>query len=439
MRIYFDHFLENIRGKFWVIPLLCLFFAALFAAVNLFLDSTLNSGRLFSDDIYKLFKHSDSVNTLLSTTATAVLGVAGVAFSITIASLTLASQQFGPRLLRNFLLDRLNQIVIGFFIATFLYCVLLLQFSSAVLDHENIPIISISWLLIIIVVDLLLLVFFIHHTATAIQADNIIADVYKDLLEHLDRIFPEDTENPKKQEQCDNKLNQEGHEIIIETSGYLRAIDIERLLKVVEKNDWILRVNYHPGNFITEGCALATCLNLDTLDEKDQNEINKHFLMGNVRTPEQDVEFAIHQLVEVALRALSPSINDPFTAITCIHWLGNAIASLLNRDFPPEYRFDEEGNLRLQLKQFTFKGMLDAAFNQIRQYSANNVAVALVLLETLSTLGEQAQNYSRAFAIVEQINATYQSAKKLTEDKHDLAVLDKYQKRARGILARFSK
>lgn len=420
------HLLELLTVNFWMTPLLFLLMAALLAFVNIYLDRALFSGWGETLPFPFYFKDADSFRSLLSLTAGAMLGVTGVAFSITIASLTLASQQFGPRLLRNFMKTQFNQVVMGFFIGTFLYCVLLLQFSSTLEEINLTPVISLATLLVLIITDLLLLVFFFHHTAMSIQADTIITEVHQELSARLEALFPEtaETSDPVPvaalQTQEQQRFEEQGHAVRAQQSGYLQAIDVTGLLSYVTEQDMALKLAFRPGDFLMQGCCLGWSLSQETPDEDVQTAINRYLIVGDTRTAEQDAEYAVRQLVEIAVRAMSPGINDPFTAITCIDRLGNALAFLLNRQFPVERHFDESARLRLQLKPFTFSGIMAVAFNQIRQNTAFHVAVIISLLEILRGLAAQAHTHEQQSAIKEQADAIYVTCQDEVKAKADM-------------------
>lgn len=420
------HLLELLTVNFWMTPLLFLVMAAVLAFMNIHLDRALFSawGEKLPFPFY--FKDAENFRSLLSLTAGAMLSVTGVAFSITIASLTLASQQFGPRLLRNFMKTQFNQVVMGFFIGTFLYCVLLLQFSSTLEEINLTPVISLATLLGLIITDLLLLVFFFHHTAMSIQADTIITEVHQELSARLETLFPDALETSgdasaiAAQTQEQERFGKQGHAVQAQQSGYLQAIDVGGLLHYVTEHDMALKLAFRPGDFMMQGCCLGLCLSQDAPDEGAQTAINRYLIMGNTRTAEQDAEYAVRQLVEIAVRAMSPGINDPFTAITCIDRLGNALAFLLTRQFPAEQHFDENARLRLQLKPFSFSGMMAAAFNQIRQNTAFHVAVIISLLETLQGLAAQAGTQEQRKAIKAQADAIYVACQDEVKAQADL-------------------
>jgi uncharacterized membrane protein len=425
MKTRIIHFFEIISANFWMIPLFSLMLGAGLAFLNFYLDKTVFAEHVEYSQLFLYFNNSQNIRTLLSVSATSVLGVAGVSFSITIASLTLASQQFGPRLLRNFMLDRFNQVVLGCFIGTFLYCFLMLQFTSSMDLEKTTPFISMIGLLVLIILSLLLLVFFIHHIAVAIQADSVISDVDRELVAQMNVIFPENCEENQDQlklkvpENLDSKFKQKGQEVHSQKSGYLQAIDLDNIIAFVTDNDCAIKFNIKPGDFIMRRSVIAYYLENSKSDKDSiENQINSKLIIGIKSSAEQDPEFAIRQLVEVAVRALSPGINDPFTAVTCIDRLGNNIAYLMDRQFPAEHHIDESGHLRVQLKPFTFNGIVEASFNQIRQHGENDIAVTIHLLRTLHKLILQARTSEQAEALKTQAEA-------ISTEKHEKNIAKK--------------
>ncbi|CAA6805533.1 MAG: DUF2254 domain-containing protein [uncultured Thiotrichaceae bacterium] len=422
------HWLEIMSATFWLIPLVLLIAAILLAYVNIHLDKLLFSESPFSFLFY--FNDKDNIRTLLSLTGGAILGVAGVTFSITIASLTLASQQFGPRLLRNFMQNYFNQIVIGIFISTFLYSVLILQFTDAMDEKNFVPVISMSTLLALIILNLLILVFFIHHTAASIQADTVIDDVYQELESRLYKLFPDTGETTSQQptaqlpDDLQKRFANEGQPVCAQCSGYLQALDHSALQSFTTEQDLTLRMNFRPGDFIIKGCELATCLSPEKLDDEIATTLDNALIVGNKATAEQDAEYAIRQLVEIALRALSPGINDPFTAISCINRLGQAIAFVAKREFPNPNYFDDNTKLRLLLAPLDFEGMVEAAFNQIRQNTSHHVDIIISLLDTFQHLAVQVQNEVQAKVLLTQVEAIQQTCVTHIEAEMDKAAIN---------------
>jgi uncharacterized membrane protein len=395
MGIKIRNFWYRLQESFWFLPVVMAGAAVLLSFVTIAIDKMF----LYREDVQHWWIYSggpDGARTVLSVIAGSMITVAGVVFSITIVVLSLASSQFGPRLIRNFMNVRANQMVLGTFVATFIYGVLVLRTVNAILEARFVPGLSVTIAVVMSLLSLGVLIYFIHSVSESIQAQNIIARVCRDLDKALDRIFPEkmgreDLSNgPIKRDYvipkaCDRDVCQ----VTADSSGYLQALDNEALMRIAVEENLLIHLGYRPGNFITRGSVLVTVWPGERVDEGLSEKINAVFILGPERTLEQDVEFAISQLVEIAVRALSPGINDPITANTCIDWLGVSLSQLANRKMPSSHRFDQEGRLRVICKPFEFEGMVDAAFNMIRQNSQSVATVSIHLLETIATIAAQ--------------------------------------------------
>lgn len=387
---------ETIQTSFWFVPLL-LVLAAIGSAIGLiFLDSTIDFkpagalGYLFSGG-------AEAARGILSTIAGAMLAVAGTVFSITLVALTLASSQFGPRLLRNFMHDRLNQIVLGAYIATFIYCLLVLRTVKSDHDLDFIPNLSILFAIVVAVANIFLLIIFIHHISLGIQADTVISESYKNLNDSIEKLFPDQDKEQDSQllaSRAQATLNAHIVADVVKShqDGYLQVIDYDRLLELAHEHDLFIKILTRPGGFVVKQQPLAKVHARKQTDEKLLHHIRGSIIIGGQRTPLQDVEFAIRQMVEVAARALSPGINDPFTAITCIDNLTATLAHLTRAHFPEKYRCDDDGAPRVEVHPLNFAGLIDASFNQIRQYGERSPSVLIRLMESLDTL----MNFARS-------------------------------------------
>ena len=399
---------RSISSNFWFIPVLMVLLAVGLSIIMQEIDKRVwIQSYPFFDLLYA--GDPEGARSVLTTVASSMITVAGVVFSLTMVVLTLASSQFGPRLLRNFMSDRGNQIVLGTFVATFIYCLLILQTIKTTGEEVFAPSISVSFAIVLAMVNIGVFIYFIHHISTSIQADRIVAKVFGELEKDLQRLFPEGRKcmvDEKKQRELlqifENVKNESGLTTIAPKSGYLRTIAEDSLLEIAKQNELILHVQYHPGEFIVAGGSLVIAYGAKDFEEETSEQIIACFRLGSQRTPDQDPEFAIHQLVEVALRALSPGINDPFTAITCIDYLGAALCYLIHKEFPTQFHCDDEGKLRLIMQPTNFTGMLNAAFDQIRQYGQTSVAVTIHLLEVLKTIAAQARSTEQYQSILRQ-------------------------------------
>jgi uncharacterized membrane protein len=344
---------------------------------------------------------------VLSAIASSMMTVAGVAFSVTIVALTLASQQFGPRLLRNFMRDTGNQIVLGTFIATFTYCLIVLRTIRSG-DTEFVPNISVTIAMLLALASLGVLIYFIHHVAVSIQAPEVIALVAKDLDNSIERLFPEKLGRPPEPEQQDwseemvKEFDRDGDTVTSTESGYLQSIDTNHLMKVATEKNLVLLLKYRPGDFLFESSELVKSKPRGSIDDETADKMQQAFILGTQRTHLQDVEFSVEQLVEVAVRALSPGINDPFTAINCIDRIAAALCLLARRSFPSAFRYDEHRNLRVIARSVDFCGIVNAAFDPIRQYGQSSAPVTIRLLEAIAMVATCARREEDRKVLLDQ-------------------------------------
>lgn len=379
------------RSSYWFIPAIMTVSVIVLSNITIYLDKMLLEGGWFESLGMIYTNKPEGARALLSTVAGSMITVASLVFSITIVTLTLASTQFGPRLLYNFMRDTGNQIVLGTFIATFVYCLLVLRTIRGGEESPFVPHLSTTIGVILALLSISVLIYFIHHVATSIQASNVITGVSDNLESIINASFPEKLgyEKPEHRQwwitpsDIPTSFDEESQQIVAPESGYLRKVDYETIYQLARKKDAILKILNRPGQFIVEGSPIVLAWPAYIIDKEIGKNIISAFSLGKHRTSEQDVEFAVDQLVEIAVRSLSPGINDPFTAIMCIDQLSARLCQIAERVLPREYRYDEKNQLRLIAKPTTFADILNSAFNQIRQYGRESAAVTIRLLEAL--------------------------------------------------------
>jgi uncharacterized membrane protein len=420
----------TVRSSYWFVPMLMAFLAILLALSTLVIDMSLESAWVQS--LKKLLGISpDAARLLLSTIAGAMMTVAGIVFSVTIVALTMASAQFGHRLIVNFMRDTSNQVVLGTFVATFLYCLLVLLAVSSGARSGFVPSISIVMSVVLALASAGVLIFFIHHAAEIIQAKSVIAMVNHDLHTLIHRVFPPESDGYSSPNPSGNSLENfesGGSPIAAANNGYLQAVDRDNLLKLAAEHGLILYSQYQLGKFVFQGSPLVLVWPEEKLDDHLAQKIRNSFILGDQRTYEQDVEFALDQLVEIAVRSLSPAINAPFTALMCIDRLGAALSHLTRRDFPPVHFVDEKGQLRLIEKPITFGALLNAAFNQIRQHGQANAAIIIHLLETPAVIAQRANREEDKSALLRHAMMVKRSAEEnLSEELDRQDVEERYQ------------
>lgn len=397
---------DALNSSLWFVPSLMVLVTIGFSFATLAIDETVKRKTIVQAGW--LWNGGPSgARDLLSTIAGSMITVAGVVFSITIVVLALASSQFGPRLLRNFMRDISNQVVLGTFISTFTYCLLILRTIRDNGASEFVPHISVTVGILSALASLGVLIYFIHHVSVSIQAPMVIARVAEELDRSIARLFPEQLEQNTGAAGDKENLSALAPDFLRQpfavpstATGYLQAIDVEALLAIAEEKDLTLRLNYRPGHFVVKGAELVLVWPKESGDRQLADTINRSFILGAQRTEAQDVEYSVHQLVEVAVRALSPGINDPFTAMTCTDRLGAALCRLAVREIPSPYRYDTSDMLRVIAPGVTFAEVTDQAFNQIRQYGRSSAAVTIRLLEVLTLLAHKVRTEADRAALL---------------------------------------
>jgi uncharacterized membrane protein len=363
-----------------------------------------------------------------------MIGVAGTVFSVTLVALTLASSQLGPRLIKNFMYVKLNQVVLGSYISTYLYCLVVLNAIQEDNGISFIPVISILVAIIAAVGNIVLLIVFIHGIATSIQADKVISDISASLSKQVRVLFPEKMgDEPDIAENLPVDAIKAGYTNIVPVtspkSGYLQYIDNESLMNLMTNFDALFELNYRPGDYIVEDIEIGKLYAKKKLDEDELKKILFQFIIGKTKTVQQDLEFSIHQMVEIAAHALSSGVNDPYTALACIDNLTTTMSYLAQAKFPSKYRLDDKGKLRVVADTLKFEGVLDAAFNQIRQFSAGSPAVIIRLMEVLIIIHGFAKKESYRKAIIKHAKMTLHAGKESIIDKNDLEDLVKRSKK----------
>lgn len=426
---------KQLKATFWFLPMLIISFSIFLSVGLVSLDNNINISfegwlRFF------LVNSSDSARSILTTISGAMIGVAGTVFSVTLVALTLASSQFGPRLIKNFMYVKLNQIVLGSYVSTYLYCLLVL---NAIKDNENytfIPTISIFVAILATVFNIILLIIFIHQIAISIQADRVVSDISNFIENQVENLFPKKIGEFMNEDMFIDTakiISQYKYSTILKSpkSGYLQNIDNQALLKIVEKQDSLIEMYYKTGDFFVKDLEIGVIHSHELWEENAINQLINQFVIGKTKTSQQDIEFSIHQMVEIAARALSTGVNDPYTAISCIDHLTAVMCYLAEAQFPSKYRYDQSKQLRVIAENLDFEGVLDAAFNQIRQFSTGSTAVIIRLMEAQITILKFTKTKSHKKALIKHAEMILTVGKQTIKEKNDL---DDLEERAKKIL-----
>ncbi len=428
MKTWLQNYWESLRANFWFVPTVMVAAAVVLSLVTINLDKAAAASNRVATLGWTFTRGPEGSRAVLSTVAGSMMTITSVTFSITIVALQLASSQFGPRLLRNFMRDRGNQFSLGTFIATFAYCLLVLRTVNGTEDQRFVPHIAVTVGLILALTSLGVLIYFIHHAAASIQAETVIANVGRDLEEAIGRLYPESAGAESPNHSTDQSIladfRRDSLPVASDQSNYLQNIDLERLIDVASEHKIILRVPQRPGKFVVKGADLARVLPADRLNDEIADAVRDAFYFGAIRTLTQDIEFAIDQLVEIAVRALSPGVNDPFTAINCVDRLSAALVTLSGREFPSDFRLDDNGELRLVTNSSTISGLVNAAFDQIRQAARNDAAVTIRLLESIAAIATQTRNPTWHLALKRQAEMIQRSSAQAIPEGIDRSEVD---------------
>ena len=384
MAARFAYLRERLNTSIWLIPVGLCVISALLAVVMLWIDRRLGAEGLAPDLAMSL----SSSREMLGVIAGSIIGVGGVAFSVTMVALTLTSGQYGPKILRNFLDDSFSKLTLGLFLGTYVYALIVLASYSQV---DN-PRFTVLLGLVLAFSALLAFVHFIHRTATDLQADKIIHRIGGQLQRAMQDLAQGDSREGRSPQTLAWRRKARTHRglaIASSTHGYVQTIDYDALLRWSVEADCALQVRVRAGDFIVEGMTLFKAFggSAEGLEEA-VTDLNASVVVGPIRTPVQDSEYAITQLNQLAARALSPGINDPGTAITCIDWFSLALAQIVDRDIPGCVFLDQDRDARLLARMTDFPGVMGAVYAPLRRFAAPDVAVTACLLDSLCRLAQ---------------------------------------------------
>ncbi|MGB3203334.1 MAG: DUF2254 domain-containing protein [Nodosilinea sp.] len=432
----FSKFWDSLRSSYWFLPTLMAAGAIALAFALLAVDRSKSFDIGAFSWIYQ--GGAEGARAVLTVIAGSMVTVAATAFSITIVALQLASSHFGPRLLRNFMQDQGNQTVLGTFIATFIYCLLVLRTIRGEDYQPFVPQLSVTVGVVLAMASIAVLIYFIHHASTIIQVSHVIADVSHDLEQVTNRLFPDNLGqdanhlDQRTEGAADIPTDFEAAACPVRSKdgGYLQGIDEDTLMQVACREDLVLRVQAYPGAFVMVGSPLVMAYPADRITDTLEDQITQAFVTGRDLTKQQNVAFPIEQLVEIALRALSPAINDPFTAIRCIDRLADGLARLAGRELPSPYRYDQSHRLRVIAAPVDFETLADRAFTQIRQYGSTDSVVVSRLLAAIAAIAPYTRHPKQRYVLQQHLEAIWQGSQQQLQQKYDLGTVEEQYRTA---------
>jgi len=450
MKIRLVSLLDSLRANYWFLPAVLSILAIILSVVLTRIDAHI--GAKWLENIDWLYANKPSgARVVLSTIAGSMITVAGVVFSITIAAVSYASAQYGPRLLSNFLRDRANQFSLGVFIATFLYCLLVIRTvrtadetgaveklgQSAQVVGDFVPNIAILTGIFLALCSVSVLIFFVHHVAKSIHISHVIAEIGHDLRTIIDQRFPKNIGDPSpdnvtvKSVKADiptalltetvtiNDREKSSDDVVTVTAtcdGFVQMVDENALLTTASENNLIVRLACSPGVFLFRGATTMQVWPKDRFNEQVGQALRNAIIVGDLRTPVQDMMFLSDELVEIGARALSPGVNDPFTAMNCINWLAVAITELSKRELPEPYRHDDHGDLRIIAHATTFQEFTLNSLGKIRPYAARDLNCSKHVFSTVAEIAPLLPKPDQRKIILQEIMKLHQTCKECLPD-----------------------
>ncbi|GAB3039293.1 DUF2254 domain-containing protein [Oleiagrimonas citrea] len=400
--------LDTLRTSLWFVPTLIVLASVVLAYALLAADAALPP---------EWWKHYGAgvnavmdvrirgATAILQMIGTSIITIAGVVFSITIAAFTLAAGQYTSRVLRNFIGDRGNQTVLGSFLGIFIYCMLVLRSLSSASDAAHAPALALLMAMVLAFFAIGILIYFIHHIAIGLQATNVVAAIARDALPSIDHHFPERFA-PPEQDNVDLERPQGEHRSTLRAhrSGYLTGVSYAALAERAEACKGWIRVYRNAGEFVAEGEALAELVTPEPVEDERIDAMRAVWSFGDQRTLANDPGYGLRQLVDVALKALSPGVNETTTGVMCVNWIGVMLLRMAERRLPAQMRV-RDGCIRVITQAPQLGDFIALGFDQIRQNASGNVAILRRLLEVLLALSASVGAHKARKPILRQVEA----------------------------------
>jgi uncharacterized membrane protein len=399
LALQFRRLMYNLRGGFLVRPFaIALALGFLGAVLSSFEEYVLIPGGWVPPLLFPAVGDPQVAQIILAAIAGSIMTVVSIVFAILLMTLTLASMQFSPRIIVSFVHDPLTQWTLGIFLGTFLYCMAALP-TARLLPNPVAPVFTVIGAMLLAVMCVGWLLFFINHISHAISVSHIVDKIASDTTGMIDEMMPW-ARQPKRVEGLPTAMPDWETSVANDVSGYIRFVDQKRLVELAKSYRVKTKVLRHVGHFVPAGVPLLMASRGDRLTPEGRRELLGAFDIGPTRTLQQDVEFGVLQIVDIALKAISPAVNDPTTAISCIDQLSRIMIRFASREPPEGALYDPPGTLRVVIPWVGFERLLESAFEQIRLYSKSDVAVSLRLLRAVGDIATTTKDpeYRRVLA-----------------------------------------
>jgi len=348
--------------------------------------------------------------------------------TLTVTVLANAGQAFGQRLIRNFVRATITKVTLGLFLASTVFSLGVLYRTTGGPSVAS-PSLSTAVSVTLALAAVVTLILYINHVAAELQAPSVIARVARDLWEVIEE-RRHDAEHGRvlhaasgdDAREAEELLAREGRAILAGRSGYVQSVDADVLFRAADEANMMLRFRHRPGHFVLYHTTIAQVWPPDRAPEL-MDAIERAVRVGRYRTLQQDLKFAVDQMVEVALRALSPAINDTFTALQCVDWLGDALLSIADAPEPPRVHANDTGDVRLIAPVLTFHRAVEGAFDKLRQNSTRNVSVSIRILGVIARLAPQLRDPAHRAPLTAQLDMTAEGALAVTPVAADREML----------------
>ncbi len=416
---------DGVRTSFWFVP-------ALMGGLAVVLVWLAHEGDVWisaqpAPDIPAVVYVSagDDARDVVSTLLGSMMTMTSLVFSITMVVLTLAASQFGPRLIRNFMDSPHTQVVLGTFVMTTIYCLLALGTIGSRSSDQQQAHVSVSIAIGLVLLSLALLVFFLHFLARSIIAESVIERVGKELSSLWDELEP-----VPEQPGLDAKAQLPGDYRTgaalfgPRRDGYVATIDFPQLVQLAEREDVLIGLDFGPGDYVVQDGLGIGVYPASRSSRQMRVAVQKAITIAYQRTPAQDPEFSVRHLVEIGVRALSPGVNDPYTAVAVINQLSTSLCRLMGRALPAGQLHDTQGRLRVLCRRPTYSTLVGAAFNQLRQNSGGAALVYIHLIEALHRIAEFAQLEVQRDALRQQLKVVCESAARSIPEEYDRQAIE---------------
>ncbi|RGP39872.1 uncharacterized protein BPTFM16_00147 [Altererythrobacter insulae] len=421
-------FWARINANYWFYPAIFSILAALLAFLMIYLDRS-GFAEWLNDVDWIVPARPKGASDMLTVMAGSMIGVASTVFSITLVAVTYASGNYGPRLLTNFLEDRGNQLSLATFIGSFVYALIVLrsvrsedetpatagQAAADALPGFT-PQLSLLFAYVLMALCVGVLVFFLNHIPSSIRINTVLEGIASRLLKAIRETYP------VEEQFADARQPEGGKPITAWDTGYVQMIDFEDLEKTARDCGCTFSLRVRTGDFVHRDLPLMDIKGCEP--ETIEKTVREDFTLGAARTPEQDPQFLIDELVEIGLRALSPGINDPFTAITAIHWLGAATSEIGRRDLRKDVCGEDAEDCPVIPCPDDFEHYVKRGFGAIRSAVSTSATASQVMFDTLTHAAIPISDKKRQSVLREQGQMVAEQARRSLSGP-DLDIVEK--------------